>query len=140
MSLFLVIQAAIGTPALIGLIAIVVFGIVYLARKFFGKQWEAVARLIPALNFDLTPGMVILSKAFQALPATIVAASIGAVASGGALTPTLLAALAGPLAAIGHELLKAYPGFPYQGATDNMLSPVTIKLPPDPKLPTGVGK
>lgn len=124
-----------GLPAVIGIISLAAFCFVYLVRKYFGKQWDIVDKYIPALNFSLTPGLTIVSKFAQMLPATLVAAAIGAVTSGGALTPTLIAAAAGPLAALGHELLKSLPFVPYTGSTPSS-DPV---FPSDPKLPTGTG-
>ncbi len=134
MNYFAVLVSYIGMPAVVGLISAISFLFVYLVRKRFGSQWEYLASYIPALNFNLTPGYTILSKFAQALPATLFAAGIGAVTSGGALVPTLLAALAGPLAVLGHELLKVIPWIPYRGETP-VSDPV---IPPAPKLPTGI--
>lgn len=132
MSLFVILQTALTTPGFIGLIALVAFVAVYIIRKKFGPQWEKLASVIPALNFDLTPGLVILSKFVQALPSVLIAAAIGAATSGASLGPTLLAALAGLLAPLGHELIKAVPFIPYRGETGE------AKLPGAPKLPTGL--
>src|SRR6478735_548536 len=103
MSLFVILQTALGTPALIGLFAAVAFAVVYVIRKKYGAQWEKLAALVPALNFDLTPGYVILSKFVQALPSVLIGAALGAVTSGASLWPTVLSALAGLLAPLGHE-------------------------------------
>ncbi len=132
MSLFLVLQAALGTPGLVGLFAVIVGGIIYVIRKKFGPQWERLVGFVPALNFDMTPWLALLSKLVQALPGTVLAAVLGAVTSGGSLVPTLVSALAGLLAAIGHEVLKAIPQIPYKGETGE------AKLPSPPKVPTGL--
>lgn len=126
----------IGLPAVIGLISLVSFAFVYLVRKYFGKEWDAVDKYIPALNFSMTPGLSLVSKFAQALPATLFAAGLGAITSGGSLVPTLLAAIAGPLAALGHEMLKSFPFIPYKGSTPAS-DPV---IPGAPNLPTNVGK
>lgn len=138
MTVYLVLQAVLGTWGVIGLFAIIAFGAVYGIRKFFGKEWDAVASYIPSINFDLTPGKVILSKLVQAIPATVVAAGLGAVTSGVSLGPTLVSALAGLLAAAGHEFLKAFPLIPYKGETANLLAS-DPKIPGPPKLPTLLG-
>ena len=132
MSLFAILQASLTTPGVIGLFALIAFVAVYLIRKKWGPQWERLAAYVPALNFDLTPGTVILSKFVQALPSVLIAAALGAVSSGASLGPTLLAALAGLLAPLGHEFAKAVPFIPYKGETGE------AKLPGAPKLPTGL--
>jgi hypothetical protein len=132
MSIFLIIQAALTTPGLLGLFAAVTFVLVYALRKKFGPQWEKVANIIPALNFDLTPGLTILNKFVQALPGILIAAALGAITSGGSLVPTLLAALAGPLASLFHEFAKWLPILSYKGETGE------AKLPGAPRLPTGI--
>lgn len=136
MSLFAVLVAHLGMPAVIGIISTVVFLIVYLIRKVFGKQWDKAASYIPALNFNLTPGYSLLSKFAQSVPAILLAAGIGALTSGVSLGPTLISALAGPLAVLGHEMLKAFPFVPYKGATPE--SKDDLNIPGPPNLPTGL--
>lgn len=137
MSLFIILQTAMGTPALIGLLSVVSFLLVFGIRKVFGRQWERVANLIPAINFDLTPGWTILSKLVQALPATLIAATIGAATSGVSLGPTLVAATAGLLSVSGHEFAKWLPLIPYRGDTANVLSGGP-KIPGLPGVSTGL--
>jgi hypothetical protein len=132
MSLFVLLQTALGTPGLIGLFALVAFVAVYVIRKKFGPQWERLVAYVPVLGTDLTPGSVILSKFVQALPGALVAAVLGAVTSGASLGPTLLAALGGLLAAAGHEFAKWLPIIPYRGEVGEE------KLPGAPKVPTGI--
>ena len=132
MSLFILLQSALTPGGVVGLFALVAFIAVYVIRKKFGPQWERLAAYIPALNFDLTPGYAILSKFAQALPGILVAAVLGAITSGGSLGPTLLAALGGALAAVGHEFAKWLPFIPYRGETGD------VKIPGAPKLPTGL--
>lgn len=131
---FAYLVAKVGLPAVIGLISLVSFAFVYLIRKYFGKQWDIVDKYIPALNFSLTPGMTLVSKFAQALPATLFAAGLGAITSGGSLVPTLAAASAGPLAALGHEMLKQFPLVSYVGSTPASAQSI-LKTP---NLPTGV--
>jgi hypothetical protein len=132
MSIFLAIQTALTTPGLLGVFTLVTFVLVYAIRKKYGPQWERLVAFIPALNIDLTPGWVILNKFVQALPGIVVAAALGAITSGASLGPTLLAALAGPLASLFHEFAKWLPILSYRGETGE------LKLPKAPKLPTGI--
>lgn len=136
MTIFATLSAALTTPGLIGLIALVVFLIVLAVRKSFGQYWERFASLVsPDLDQEVTAGSVVLSKFVQGLPAVIIGAVIGAATSGAALAPTLLSALAGALAVFGHELAKAIPIIPYTGSTGTGKNPV---IPKSPNLPTGV--
>lgn len=115
--IFTILVSSLGYPAVIGIISGLAFLIVYGIRKIFGTQWDNLVSYIPALNLNLTPGYTLLSKFAQAIPATVLAAAIGALTSGASLGPTLLAALAGPLAALGHEMLKEFPFVSYRGET-----------------------
>lgn len=132
MSLFLIIQTALTPAWMVGLFAVLAFLAVYVIRKKFGPQWERLAAIVPVLNFDLTPGSVIFSKFVQALPGALVAAALGAATSGASLGPTLLAALGGLLASVGHEFLKWLPIIPYRGETSS------AKLPSPPNVPIGL--
>lgn len=133
MSTFILLQALMGTPALVGVFAVITFLLVYAIRKRWGHAWERVAAYVPALGFDMTPGLTIVSKLFQMLPGALIGAALGAVTSGASLGPTLISALAGPLASVGHELAKAIPVIPYRGETDN-----PDRLPAPPRLPKGL--
>ncbi len=120
-----------GAGTAFGVLIAAVFLLMYGFRKwpFTARIWERVASVIPALNFDMTPGLVILSKVWQGFFPTITATVFGALASGGSVKVALLASLAGPLTVLGHEFAKWLPVIPYRGA----ISAKAVKAKPAPK-------
>ncbi len=112
------------------------------------KIWERVASVIPAIDFDVTPGLMLLNKIWQSAFPTIVAAVIGALASGGNPWVAAVAAIAGPVTVFGHEFAKWLPFLPYRGAVNPkalVASSVAKaddddddKTPPSPRLPLAV--
>lgn len=120
-----------GTGTAFGVLIVSVFLTMYGLRKWAptAKLWERVANVIPALAFDMTPGLAVLRKAWQGLFPTLVSAAIGALASGGSVKVALIAALAGPVTVFGHEFGRWLPFLPYQGKVNAKAS----SLPPASK-------
>lgn len=126
-------------------IPLVGWAINYFIRKKWPGAWERFARLGPVSRAA--------SKAWQALPSTMIGAAVGAAATGLDPTDTGLAALAGLVAPVAHELGRAVttwinkrlPWFPiYYGgkwpAAGSSLPPpsVTATVPPAPNVPTDI--
>lgn len=107
-----------GPGTAFGVLIVSVFLAVYGLRKWAptAKLWERIANVIPSLNFDMTPGLAFLRKAWQGVIPTVFAAVAGALASGGNVKVALIAALAGPITVFGHEFAKWLPFLPYTGA------------------------
>jgi hypothetical protein len=98
------------------LLSAIVFAVIYGARKWFPVQWELFAEATPLAMFDPVGVVKALNKVWQSLPA----AALGAVTmlmQGGDQKTVLLGALAGLLAPVAHELMRAIPWIPYQGQT-----------------------
>lgn len=97
--------------------------IVYAFRKLFPGAWEWFARAVPVAVVDPAPVLLVLSKAWQALPGALLGAlTLGL--STGQVVPAVKGAVFGALAALAHEIMKAVPWIPYQGKTgDSDLPP-----------------
>jgi hypothetical protein len=106
------------------LLVALVFAAVYLFRKTFPRAWEAFASVVPVPVIDPAPGLLLLSKSWQALPGTLLGAAASAIAAGADVRPALKGALFGALAALAHEFAKAAPWLPYRGEVGK------AKLPP----------
>ena len=108
------IRAALASsdPAtLIGSAALAVFLLILSWRKFFPSSWNWLEMHIPLVDRIQSDALWAFTwKAVQAIPGTVFGAVMVALASGGDVRKTLLGALAGPVAAIGHEVLKRYKG------------------------------
>lgn len=108
------IRAALASsdPAtLIGSAAIAAFVLVWSWRKFFPSSWNWLEMRIPLIDRIKSDAIwTFVWKTVQTIPGALIGAAMTALASGGDLKKTLLGALAGPVAAIGHEVLKAYKG------------------------------
>lgn len=135
-----------GVGTSFGVLCVALFLAMLGLRKWAptAKIWERVAAVVPALNFDMTPGLVLLNKMWQGAFPTIVAALLGALASGGNPWVAVVAALAGPVTVFGHEFLKWLPFLPYRGAVNPKALPVAAmksddddddKTPPSPRVP-----
>lgn len=105
----------IGTGSAFAVLCILVFAFVYLFRKFLPNQWIWLVKRVPYLSFDETPLLAFLDKALQTIPGAVFAAIMGALSTGGNVKAAALAALAAPLATIGHHILAAIPWIPYLG-------------------------
>lgn len=116
-----------GAGTSFGVLCTVLFLTMYLLRKWSptAKLWERVARVIPAIDFDMTPGLTLLSKMWQGCFPTMVAAAVGALASGTNPWVAAVAALAGPVTVFGHEFLKWLPWLSYRG----QVNPVAFVQP-----------
>lgn len=119
------IRAALASsdPAtLIGSAAVAVFILVLAWRKFLPSSWNWLEMRIPLIDKIQSDALWTFTwKAVQAIPGTLFGALMVALASGGDVQKTLLGALAGPVAAIGHEVLKRYKG--QTGKPGNRSSP-----------------
>lgn len=87
---------------------------VLLLRKAFPRAWEAFARVVHVPAFDAAPVIVVVNKAWQALPGTLLGGVTLGLGTGDVKTGIKGAAF-GALAALAHEVLKAVPWIPYQG-------------------------
>ncbi len=96
---------------LVGSAAVLVFFAVLFWRKVFPRSWNWLEAHIPLIDRIQSDAIwTFVWKAVQTLPGALIGAGMTALASGGDLQKTLLGALAGPVASIGHELLKRYKG------------------------------
>lgn len=99
-------------PALfVGIVSIFVFFTILAVRKFFPKAWfylEGKLSFLTAIDNEAL--FAFMWKALQAIPGTLVGVLMTALASGGDPITMLLGALAGIVAAIGHEVIKRYSG------------------------------
>lgn len=85
-------------------------------RKLFPRLWELFARVVPVPVIDPHPLLLVLSKAWQSLPALLIGAVLTSVTAGGDTKAAVKGAVAGALAALAHEVLKAVPWLPYEGS------------------------
>lgn len=110
---------------LIGTAAVAVFFLVLAWRKFFPTSWNWLEMQIPLIDRIQSDAIwTLVWKSVQAIPGAAIGAVMVALASGGDVKKTLLGALAGPVAAIGHEILKRYKG--------QTSKPGNRSLPPPP--------
>jgi hypothetical protein len=105
------------------LLVTAVFVLVYVFRKLFPAVWELFARAVPVAVVDPAPVLLLLSKLWQALPGALLGAVMLAIGTGGDVRAALKGALGGALAAFAHEVFKAVPWIPYQGAVGKLKSP-----------------
>jgi hypothetical protein len=108
-----------GLPAPLpeSLFVLLVFGLVYVGRQCFPKTWESIANFAYWFPVDSLVVLDALRKAWQAAPAMILGAVLGAVGSGGDVAAALYTSLLGLLAVPVHEIRKAWKWDPYKGAT-----------------------
>jgi len=99
-------------PAIvIGSAAVLVFFAVLFWRKVFPGSWNWLELHIPLIDRIQSDAIwTFVWKSVQTLPGALIGAVMTALASGGDVKKTFLGALAGPVASIGHELLKRYKG------------------------------
>ena len=109
------------------LFVVTVLLVVYLVRKLFPRLWEGFARVVPVSVIDPKPLLLVLSKAWQAIPGTLIGAGLVALGAGGDIRSAVKGAAFGALAALAHEVLKAVPWVPYRGAV-GMAKPPTLPL------------
>lgn len=86
----------------------------YLVRRFIPGVWEWMANL-PFPGGAHKPAVILLRKAWQALPSAGVGAFLGAFAYNGDTTAAVAGAIVALFAPVGHEMLKAAPSVPYRG-------------------------
>lgn len=110
-----------AVPRALFVIAILVS--ILLIRKAFPRAWEGFARAVPLPAIDPQPLLLVLSKAWQALPATVLGAMTLALGSGGDIRSAVKGAAFGALAALSHEVMKAVPWIPYTGAVGKLKPP-----------------
>ncbi len=90
-----------------------VFGSQYLVRRYIPGVWEWMANW-PFPGGAHKPAVILLRKAWQALPSAATGALLGAIAYGGDATAAVLGAIVALFAPVGHEAGKALP-IPYRG-------------------------
>lgn len=96
---------------LVGSAAFAVFFIILGWRKFLPGSWNWLEVRIPLVDRIQSDVLWTFAwKAVQTLPGALVGALMVAIASGGDWKKALLGAAAGPVASLGHELLKRYKG------------------------------
>ncbi len=95
-------------------LALWIFALVYLVRKFFPQHWELVANVIP-VKVDSGMAMVTLRKLWQAIPAALLGATIPVLLTGGDVKLAASGALVGLVPPFAHEIAKWIPWIPYRG-------------------------
>lgn len=105
------------------LLVAAVFLTVYVLRKLFPRTWEFFAGAVPVSVIDPAPLLLVLSKAWQALPAMVIGGVATALTTGGDVRASVKGALFGALAALAHELAKAAPWLPYRGEVGKLRTP-----------------
>lgn len=115
------------TPLPAVLLIVAIWLAQYLVRRFAPDVWESVANL--PFN-GARPAASVLRKAWQALPSVISGALVAALTGDGSFNDTFFGAVAGALAPVLHELLKAAP-VPYVGGAPPAAS-YDLPIPPSP--------
>lgn len=115
------------------LFVVAVLVTVLLIRKAFPRAWEAFARVVRVPVIDPAPLLLLASKAWQALPGAVIGGVTLALGTGGDVRAAVKGVVFGALAALAHEVLKAVPWIPYQGAVGK------TKLPTLPILLVLIG-
>ncbi len=115
-----------GVPT--ALLALLIFGVIFAVRKLAPGLWAVLLQWVPSLGFDETPALELVHKFVQSIPALVMAAVLSALGSGGNVKQAVVLALAGPLAVLGHELLKWLPFVPYLGALGQRKVPPMLML------------
>lgn len=113
------IDPALPRALLVGVVLLAV----WLLRKLFPRTWEWFARAVPVSVIDPAPALLVLSKAWQALPGAVLGAVALSFGNGGDVREAVRGAVYGALAALAHEVLKAVPWIPYQGAVGKLKPP-----------------
>ncbi len=89
----------------------------YGVRREFPALWETIANFGPLADYKLQPAVRLARKVWQALPSILLGAILSAAATGSDVGAIWLGALAGAIAPLKHELLKALPFISYKGKT-----------------------
>ncbi len=110
----------------------------YLVRRYLPRAWEVPAN-VPFGSANLAGPLKLLRKVWQGLPSVLAGALAGAYLSGTSSENAWKGALAGALAPVWHELLKALPG-PYDGGSTPPPPPAvrdgdTLRIPRAPRVP-----
>lgn len=117
-------------PALPAAILVAVIWLAqYLVRRFAPLAWETMANL--PFN-GARPAATLLRKVWQALPSIATGAFLTSLTGDGSITDAVFGAVAGALAPVLHELLKAAP-VPYVGGSPPAAS-YDLPIPPGPDL------
>lgn len=102
------------------LLTLVIWLVAYAVRRWAPHSWEWAADLPWAVLFGDKPNqgrklVVLARKAWQGVPSACAGALVGACASDSDYRTAWIGALAGTLAPVWHELLKAAPWISYRG-------------------------
>lgn len=114
------------------LLALAVFAICYLLRRFAPSVWERAVAIYP-LSVDTSGAVVALRKVQQTWPSALIGAVLPVLLTGGDTKLALKGALVGLFAPVIHELAKALPFLPYRGETK-------VKPKDDDRTPPTGGK
>lgn len=91
------------------------FALVYAWRRYHPKSWLWVESWLPfAERLDAVEALA--HHIALSLPSVVIGAALAALATGGAVLPAVLGAVAGAGAPLLHHLRKALPFDPYRGA------------------------
>jgi len=123
---------AINPELIWALLALAVFVICYLLRRFAPSVWERLVAIYP-VSVDTSGAVVALRKVQQSWPSALLGAVLPVLMTGGDTKLALKGALVGLLAPVIHELAKALPFLPYRGET-------RAKPKDDDKTPPAGGK
>ncbi len=104
------------------------YGLIYAWRKLHPASWLWLESRLPWAA-ELDAGETLAKNIALSLPSVVIGAALAALASGGALLPAVLGAVAGAFAPLLHHTRKALPFDPYRGAV------AEPKLPKPPRLP-----
>lgn len=91
----------------------------YLVRRFVPNIWERIANW---------PAASLFRKVWQALPSIAMGALLTSISGDGSITDAVFGAVAGALAPVLHEMLKAAP-IPYRGGKPPAADPVALPEP-----------
>lgn len=105
------------------------YAFVYLWRKGHPRSWLYFESRLP-FAAELSKGEELAHNLLQSLPSVVIAAVLGALASGGDIAATVLGAVAGAGAPLLHHTRKALPFDPYRGN----VAPVARRAPLLPLL------
>lgn len=106
----------------------------WLIRRYLPNVWEIPATL-PFDKFGVPrEKLVLLRKAWQAVPSIALAALVQALWTKGDPLAAVLGAAQGALAPVWHEIWKAVPFVPYRGGMPPAADPLPAKS--DEKTPT----
>lgn len=91
------------------------FALVYAWRRYHPRSWLWVESRLP-FALELSKAEELAHNIALSLPTVVLTSALAALATGGAVLPTVLGAVAGAGAPLLHHIRKALPFDPYRGA------------------------